>query len=153
MHAQTTALFLDSQPGDYIGQGVHRTLTPSDGTFSASRNPRNGVNLVFAPQGMPGDFWFLEFAARGNVRLVVGVYGSAAMYPTAPLTALSVSGAGHSCGAITGRYVVLEAVYRTDGSVERFAADFEQHCNDTLPALFGAIRYNSTISDLTPFGG
>ena len=32
--AQTTALFFDSQPGDYIGQGIQRTYTPADGTFT-----------------------------------------------------------------------------------------------------------------------
>ena len=149
----TTALFLDSQPGDTVGQGVQRTLTPLDGTFGAFRNYRNGVNIGwFAPPGMPSSSWSLEFASRGNFPLVEGSYGSAGGWST-PLNALSVSGLGNGCSNLTGRYIVREAVYRADGSVERFAADFEQHCNDALPGLFGAIRYNSTISDLTPFGG
>ena len=37
--------------------------------------------------------------------------------------------------------------------VVRFAADFEQHCEDSAPALFGAVRFNSNIGDLVPFGG
>src|SRR4029450_10293437 len=35
----------------------------------------------------------------------------------------------------------------------RFAADFEQHCEGFTPALFGAVRFNSTRSSLTPFDG
>ncbi len=32
--AAQTLLYLNSQPGDYIGQGIQQTLTPADGTFS-----------------------------------------------------------------------------------------------------------------------
>ena len=149
----TTALFLDSQPGDTVGQGVQRTYTPLDGTFGAFRNHRNGVNVGwFAPPGTPSSSWYLEFASSSDFPLVEWSYGSAGGWST-PMNALSISGLGNGCSRLTGRYVVREAVYRADGSVERFAADFEQHCEDALPGLFGAIRYNSTISDLTPFGG
>jgi hypothetical protein len=41
--------------------------------------------------------------------------------------------------------VVLEAVYGAGGAVERFAADYEQHCSNAVPALFGSVRYNSTL--------
>ena len=50
---------LDSQPGDTVGQGVQRDLTPVDGTFRAFRNHRNGVNVGwFAPPGMPSSSWY-----------------------------------------------------------------------------------------------
>lgn len=47
---------------------------------------------------------------------------------------------------MTGRFDVLEAVYGTGGQVLRFAADFEQHCEGMEPALFGGVRYHSTIA-------
>ena len=53
---------------------------------------------------------------------------------------------------MTGRFVVREIEYAGE-DVVRFAADFEQHCEDSAPALFGAVRFNSNISDLVPFGG
>src|SRR5438093_1597623 len=40
-----TLLFLNSQPGDYIGQGAGRLVTAADGTFTASRNFDNVVNV------------------------------------------------------------------------------------------------------------
>lgn len=49
--------------------------------------------------------------------------------------------------------MVLEAAYGPDGTALHFAADFEQHRENAGPGLFGAIRYNSTIASLQPFGG
>jgi hypothetical protein len=54
---------------------------------------------------------------------------------------------------LTGRFLVREVVFSGSGNVERFAADFEQHCEDADPGLFGVIRYNSTVSTLVPFEG
>src|SRR5688572_13992631 len=47
---------------------------------------------------------------------------------------LSVS-AGSSCSRRSGRFTIREVVI-TSGTVQRFAADFEQHCNNIDPALF-----------------
>ena len=41
-----TFLTLNSQPGDYIGQGITQTLTPADGTFSVS-NSSDAVSISF----------------------------------------------------------------------------------------------------------
>jgi hypothetical protein len=46
---------------------------------------------------------------------------------------------------LTGSFEVLEAVYTPSGEVDRFAADFEQHCEGGEPALHGAVRFNSTV--------
>ena len=39
------------------------------------------------------------------------------------------------------------------GAIVRFAADFEQHCEGLDPALFGSVRYNSTVPTVAPFDG
>jgi hypothetical protein len=151
----TTALYLHSQAGDVIGQGINRTYVPIDGTFDATRNDRNGVSALFRTAAMvaPWYLWSLDFAATADVPLTVGTYLSAREFPWTPLNALKIGTTSHACSRITGRFVVHEVVYRPDGRVHRFAADFEQHCEDAVPALFGAIRYNSTISQVLPFGG
>ena len=41
-----TFLTLNSQPGDYIGQGITQTFTPADGTFSLS-NSVDAVSISF----------------------------------------------------------------------------------------------------------
>ena len=77
--------------------------------------------------------------------------GGASHFPI-PDVGLDISGMSRGCNTLTGRFVVLEVEYAGE-DVTRFAADFEQHCENQDAALFGAIRYNSTISDLVPFGG
>ena len=149
----TTALVLDSEPGDYIGQGVDRTFTPADGTFGFTSNYRKGVTVSFTPAGTSFPEWRFDFAAADDLPLTAGTYTSARQFGARPLNGLSVSGGSRGCSSVTGRFVVHEIVYRTDGAIRRFAADFEQHCGDAVAGLFGAIRYNATSSDVSPFGG
>src|SRR5438132_683291 len=139
-----TLLFLNSQAGDYIGQGTGRLITSADGTFTASRNFDNGVNVDFAGNA-PGDFWSVDLAAPASATLVPGVYEGATRWPfqAAGAPGLSVSGDGRGCNTLTGRFVVLEATYDVNGKVQSFAADFEQHCEGFVPALFGSIRYHA----------
>lgn len=40
-----TLLQLDSERGDYIGQGLSKTFTPADETFNAQENSDNGMNI------------------------------------------------------------------------------------------------------------
>ena len=75
-----TLLFLNSQAGDYIGQGTGRLITSADGTFTASRNFDNGVNVDFAGNA-PGDFWSVDLAAPASATLVPGVYEGATRWP------------------------------------------------------------------------
>src|SRR5206468_1452242 len=56
---------------------------------------------------------------------------------------IDMAGEGRGCNTVRGRFDVLEVAYGTDGAVRRFAADFVQHCEGGLPALFGQIRYNA----------
>ena len=139
-----TLLFLNSQAGDYIGQGASRLITSADGTFTASRNFDNGVNVSFSGN-TSGDFWFTDFAAPLNATLVPGAYEGATLWPyqSAIGPGLSVYGDGRGCNVLSGRFVVLEATYDANGKVQSFAADFEQHCENAVPALFGSVRYQA----------
>jgi hypothetical protein len=143
-YAQTTLLSLNSQPGDYIGQGQQRTLTPADGQFSAISNYDNGVSLTFWGN-TPGVWWYLDFAAPGNLRLAPGVYEHATRFPfqSSTVPGVSVTGEGRGCNTVTGRFEVFEVTYGPSGEVLTFAADFEQHCEGMGPALSGSIRYNA----------
>ena len=147
--AQTTLLFIDSQPGDIVGGGIVQTLSGPSVAVVPGRNARNGVS--FAISGVSS--WTLDFAAPGNALLVPGAYQSAAKYGNAIFAGMNVAAGTRSCVTLTGRFVVLEAEYGADGSIQRFAVDLEQHCDDTTPALFVAFRYNSTITNAVPFSG
>ena len=99
------------------------------------------------------DSWAFNFAADTGRPFAAGYYTAARRYPFTTFNGLEASGSGRGCNALTGRFVVREIVFGSGGTIQRFAVDFEQHCEDVVPALFGAIRYNSTISDVVPFNG
>lgn len=138
-----TLIFLDSRPGDYIGQGIQRTFVPADGTFTASRNGDGGVSIGFAGGAL--GTWHLDFATPSSMTFAPGTYENATRFPfqSSTVPGLSVYGAGRGCNTLTGRFVVLEAEFGPTGNVLAFAADFEQHCEGGNSALFGAVRYNS----------
>ena len=140
-HAATFIHF-SSEPGDYIGQGIEQTLTTDDGVFTASRSD-NVVTVSFDGS----TWWNLRFAAPEGQQLQPGPYEEATRYPFQSPTepGLDVSGDGRGCNELTGRFDVLEAVYTVSGEIERFAADFEQHCEGDEAALFGSVRYNATV--------
>jgi hypothetical protein len=140
-----TFISFDSQAGDYIGGGRKFTLTPADGTFGVSRTSDQGVRVSFSGTGA---WWYLYFAAPGPSPLVPGMYEAATRWPFQSPTepGLDVSGEGRGCNRLTGRFVVLEAVYDGSGNVDRFAADYEQHCEGGAAALFGSVRYESAVS-------
>jgi hypothetical protein len=138
-----TVLIFDSRPGDYIGQGRGFTLTPVDGVITATRSADNTVSV-----GFDGSTWWdLYFAAPDDGPLVPGVYENAMRWPFQDpgRPGLSVSGDGRGCNTVTGRFVVHEAVYDS-GTPTRLAVDYEQHCEGGAAALFGWVRFNSSVA-------
>lgn len=137
-----TFLFFNSEPGDYMGQGQVHTLTSEDGAFSVN-NSQNVVTINYKGS----TWWTLNFAVPQGKRILPGPYEGATRYPfhSPTGTGLNVDGDGRGCNTLTGRFDVLEAVYSAAGKIERFAADFEQHCEGMEPALYGSVRYNATV--------
>ncbi len=141
-----TALSMYGQPGDFISPG-ELIITVADATFTPTRNFDQGVSLSVHN----GDLWTLDFAGPTNTTLTPGDYESAQRFPFQPAgtPGLSVSGAGRGCNTLMGRFVVLNASYAANGDVQNFGADFEQHCEGASPALFGSIRVNSDLRQLS----
>ncbi len=141
-----TFLTLNSQPGDYIGQGITQTLTPADGTFSVS-NSSDAVSISFNTPTY-SQFWYLDFGSASTVKFGRGEYDGAQRTafrsPTRP--GIDVSGDGRGCNTDTGRFLVSDFALNTDGTIARLAIDFEQHCEGATPALYGSFRYNSSVA-------
>jgi len=138
-----TLLYLESEPGDRVGSGATTTLTDLDGVFTAGGLPQSGVQVDFNGH----DRWSLRFAPPTGALMAPGAYEGAARSPlqVPPTPGLDVSGAGHFCSAVSGRFVVLEVRFGMSGQIDALAIDFEQHCDGAGPALFGSIRYNSAV--------
>src|SRR4051812_38126723 len=132
----TTALFFDSQPGDWIGQGLRRTWLSGELTFSMQSSPLGATIHAdnFASAG--STWWDVSFAAPNGARLTPGTYEDATNFyvRSAVRAGIRIEGSGRGCQP-TGRFTVYEAVYDSGGLLTNFAADFEQHCDDGVPAL------------------
>jgi hypothetical protein len=139
--AAASVLVLNSGPGDYVGGGARKVLTPADGVFSASENYDNGVSVHF--NGGAFESWDLDFSAPSNALLTATAYEGAQRFgfqsPTKP--GMSITGEGNACNTDSGRFVVREVTYGAASDVTSFAADFEQHCEDGASVLYGTIVF------------
>ena len=147
-----TFLTLDSQPGDYIGQGVTQTLTPANGTFTVT-NTLDTVSVSFNTPDY-SQFWYLDFGSPTTQKFGLGEYEGATRTafrsPTRP--GIDVSGDGRGCNTDAGRFLVSDFALNTDGTIARLAIDFEQHCEGAAPALYGSFRYKSTVAAVPRLG-
>ena len=110
----------------------------------------NNGNHVSVSIDEPGGWWMVHFSAPEGQPLTVGYYAAARRYPFTTFNGQSGPG---GCNTHTGRFQVLDIAIAANGTVERFAADFEQHCADMVPGVFGAVRYQSMVGGVLPFGG
>jgi hypothetical protein len=138
-----TFLFLHStSPDDWVGQGETRVITEAQAPFIGFVNFDNGVRVWISGGST---HWNVEFAAAGGVPLAPGAYENAQRFPFNDLDrpGLSVTGDGHGCNELSGRFDVLEVTYGQNDDVLSFAADFVQYCETTMPPLYGSIRFRA----------
>jgi hypothetical protein len=146
-----TFINLDSDPGDYIGQGLSYSYTDDTAVIQYSRNYDNGITInIHNLPNEPSDWWTLNLAAPNDEEIQPGVYEGAERFPfqNPNNPGLSFSGNGRGCNTLTGRFEVQEVSYDGSGNVLSLIADFEQHCEGGTPALWGSINYTSA----TPLG-
>lgn len=130
-------VYLQSDVGDYIGQGQTYTYTPGNSTLNF--NPRTGGLNV----GINGSrFWSGDFQGMFNLaQLQPGYYGNLQRYPfhNAVFGGLSWSGDGRGCNTLQGWFVVDNVSY-VAGVLTAIDLRFEQHCEGMTAALHGKIH-------------
>lgn len=157
--ATTARVFMKSDPESYVGGGLG---APSvlwthgiDGVFGANSFSNNGVSISY--QGT--DFWNFDFYAPQYVPetntldgqpLKVGFYDMATRYPFNSPTrpGIDISGAGRGNNEESGWFQVLDVAFKPSGELERLAVNFKQfgeNLNLSGPALYGELRFNSSI--------
>jgi hypothetical protein len=124
-----TILIMDSDPYDWVGQGLYYFSSLDDGVFDADiESYDNSMHIFF--RTFDNSYWSrLSFAAADGAPLAVGTYwgaGDEAHHPGKP--GLSVSIGSGSFGRISGggRFEVLEIERDEDYKVLSFRARFEQ---------------------------
>lgn len=131
-------VYLQSEAGDYIGQGNTYTYEPTNATLSVTANA--GLLSV----GVNGSKWWSgSFQAMNSVAtLQPGYYGDLQRYPfhNPAKGGLSWSGDGRGCNTLSGWFVVDSVAY-TSNELSAITLRFEQHCEGMAAALRGQIRW------------
>ncbi|MUG95782.1 tandem-95 repeat protein [Scytonema sp. UIC 10036] len=159
--AAITALTLDSDRGNYVGQSDYYSYTPATGTFSASRayptntSSNNAVRINYSDTDSSGTWWHLEFAAALNAPLTAGTtYTGATRFPfqSSNQPGLDVGGDGRGYNTLTGQFTVNQIVYSSDSEIISFDANFLEY-GDGDPAneaFKGRIQYRATNDNSLP---
>lgn len=137
-----TYLCLSSDAGDRLGDGQTLLLTAKDSQFSFM-----AFNPLMLEISAPGGRWALDFGSPNGEDWRAGLYEEAALSMSEAKPILNIRGNDVGCdaGATTGQFEILELARGSSSLVERFAANFEFHCDGQEPALRGYVRFNSTV--------
>jgi hypothetical protein len=140
-------IYLESQPGDYIGAGANYLYTNATATLTVYGSGGHLTVGVQGDQGWNGDFQTMSTLGQ----LQVGYYGNLERYPFSnPVTGgLSWYGEGRGCNTLTGWFVVDSVTY-SGTTVTAIDLRFEQHCEGGTPALHGKIHWNATDTTAPP---
>ena len=129
-------VYLESESGDYIGQGSDYLYTEPTDTITVSSTD----NRVTVSVGG----WNATFQGMNSItELEQGYYGTLQRYPfhNPAKGGLSWSGNGRSCNSLSGWFVVDSITY-VGGTLSAIDLRFEQHCEGDTPALNGKVSWS-----------
>lgn len=134
------SIVLNSDPGDYIGDGKNWEFTNNNGVITAAAT-ENSVTINFRGD----DNWELIFEAPEGKELVSGTYDSAQRAPfhNPVKPGLEVSGAGRGCNQLSGRFDVFSIERGSNNKLIKFEASFEQNCDSSTGVLTGKVNVSS----------
>jgi hypothetical protein len=165
--ADVAHLTLDSQTGDFIGQGHSFDVTyttPGTQTISAQirRTLADGspAELLFlVDQNNPGTntFGLLFFGTdQLGIPIQPGTYGvpgntaQRADFAQPGHAGLDVSWQNRGSNTLTGNYTINAVTFLRDSSnvlrIATFDVTFEQHSEGATPALFGHFTFQSSLA-------
>ena len=142
-----TYIYLESDAGDYIGQGGAYLYTLADSVLAVSAD---GAGLGVSVQG--DEYWDAVFQGMNSIsRLEVGYYGNLQLYPyhIDVIGGMTWFGEGRICGTMTGWFVVDRVTY-VGATLTEIDLRFEQHCDGEGPALRGEIHWDTNDTTRPP---
>ncbi|HEX2295967.1 MAG TPA: hypothetical protein VHN37_11735 [Actinomycetota bacterium] len=137
----TTRFTMNSEEGDYIGQGETNEYTP-DNAVIAVGGTRQYVGAGI--EGEDGTWWTAEFSPPNGEILASGrtYTGARRAAFSGPAAGIDVSGTGRGCNEIYGEFTVRKIAFTDTGELEEVAIDYVQHCESpSAPALRGVLEY------------
>ena len=156
VRADFARLTLQSDPGDWIGQGNNydivydTTASPASLVAASATLPIGGTPSYLSftlDRNWGGDTYSrLEFSSwELGTPLTAGVYLDAqrAAFASPGHPGLDVSFQHRGSNTLTGQFTVISIAYAPDGSLANFTATFEQHSEGAAPALHGMLVYSA----------
>ncbi|WP_141662850.1 hypothetical protein [Streptomyces sp. Wb2n-11] len=134
-HAYPLSYRYDSDPEEWIGQGLSKTLTGATSTFGLTGSVQSGV--TFTASGRR-DSWKVILAAPQGESLTVGRTYQATWRGTLGAAKLDVTNDPRGC-TVGGEFTVTRLAADDSGRVTALAATFTHDCNG--PKLRGTLHY------------
>jgi hypothetical protein len=131
-------VYLQSDPGDWVGGGGTYLLTPSNSTIMATAS---GAHVTIdAAAGFAGEFVGMNVLSQ----LQPGYYADLRRFPFNNPTkgGMNVAAFNRGCNVLSGWFVVDGVTY-SGGTLTSIDLRFEQHCEGAVPALRGKIHWAS----------
>ena len=135
-------IYLESQAGDYIGQGGNYLYTLADAVLTF-----NSTDARLSVSVNGDESWNGTFQSPNSVpRLLPGHFDNLTRYPfhDAAVGGLSWGGEGRGCNQLTGWFIVDSVSYSGD-ALNAIDLRFEQRCENGFAALRGKLHWD--ISD------
>ena len=143
--ATGNVVYLKSDRGDFVGQGLEKTYTPLDSVIKVGDVGMGSVGNRFDLAVYGDEEWTGFFQAMYTLPdLQVGYYGNLLDFPFGNSAYGSISwyGEGRACGSATGWFVIDSITY-SGSSVSAIELRFEQRCGVSTAALHGYIRWSA----------
>jgi hypothetical protein len=150
-------LTLQSQPGDFIGQGGTFDITYPSTEITAQIHatvagglPAELSFVLGHVSPAPNTFSTLSFGTNQlGIEIQPGVYTSAerADFASPGHPGLDVTFQNRGSNTLTGQFTVTDATfYQSNQKIASFSASFEQHSEGATPALFGTFTFTDTAA-------
>ncbi len=139
--ASGSFLYLNSEPGEFVGRGIEQLYTSADSTITGSFLTQ--VRDYFRGNVVQGDnvhWWMVDIAAPAGEPLAVGNYLGAARASFRPAGSpgLDVAGDLRGYNELVGRFDVDELAFWPNGELKVFQATFR--IGGAAPKLYGRFR-------------
>jgi hypothetical protein len=139
-----TFLRIESQPGDFIGQG--NTFVREAGTWTFT--PSNVTATAFSVTvSGPGETWSLSFASNEGSFVSGHTYFDAHRIPNhSGHNGMAVSAGGRGCSSSRGEFTVRELAI-TGSTLTKLDLVFVQYCGSNVVPTRGELAYNASIGN------
>jgi uncharacterized repeat protein (TIGR01451 family) len=143
--ATGNVVYLESDVGDYVGQGLTKAYTPLDSVIDVGGGGMIPVGNRFQLTVNGDEEWTGFFQAMNTLPdLLPGYYGDLLGFPGHNRVRGGISwyGEGRGCNQATGWFVIDSVMY-SGSTLNSIELRFEQHCEGQTPALRGLIRWSA----------